>query len=104
VLFKYLEALKNHEAALSDIHDRMLAFQSNLGFSLKTLAKPRQIEVLDEQLKMVTGKRDSISSEFARAREILERVTDEAYLQGLEGLKDQRNIHEMREDEILLEI
>ena len=62
------------------------------------------MEVLEEQLRMIAGKSESISSEFIRAKELLSKVNDPRHLQGLEGVADQRNVHEMREEETLAEI
>lgn len=62
------------------------------------------MEVIEEQFKMLGAKSESLTTEFTRARELIQKVADERHLIGMEGLKDQKNMHELRDEEIQKEI
>lgn len=87
VLFKYMEAIKGHELGLKEFQERMSGYRTDQSFSTKILAKPRQMEILEEQFKMLAAKSDSLGSEIGRVKTMIATVTDEKHLQGVEGIK-----------------
>ena len=73
-------------------------------FGAKILAKPKQFEMLEEQLKMLTAKSESLDGELQKVRSMIGKVAVEDYLHGLEGVASAKSHHEMREEEMNAEI
>jgi hypothetical protein len=94
VLFKYFEALKGHESALKELSERAGGYRTDHSFGSRILAKPRQLEILEEQLRMLGSKSESLNFEFARARELLRKATDSRHLQGLEVARNPQEVQE----------
>ena len=63
----------------------MTSHRNYQAFDFKILAKPRQMELLDERLTMMKAKSESIKTEFNRIRGLFKVITDESHLRGLEG-------------------
>ena len=94
VLFKYFETLKAHESTLKELLERAAGYKTDHIFGAKILAKPRQMEIIEEQFRMLQGKSDSLLHELTRARDLVSKVTDERHLHGLDGLKTQQKSSE----------
>ena len=74
-------------------------------FSTKILVKPRQMELLEDQFKMLNSKTDSLSQEFGNIRKMLAVITNDKHLSGLEGVQGKQvDEQQMREEEIKAEI
>lgn len=57
-------------------------------FSTKILVKPRQMQLLEDQFRMLASKSDSLSQEFDKIHKMVTVVTNERHLAGMEGTKD----------------
>lgn len=82
----------------------MGGYRADLTFSMKILAKPRQMEMLEEQFKMLSSKAESVSNDFTRIKDLVKLIVDPRHIEGLEGAKSQKNIEDIHEEEVLGEI
>jgi archaellum component FlaC len=65
----------------------MAGYRADMTFSMKILAKPRQMEMIEEQLKMLSAKAESVSNDFSRIKELVRLIVDPRHIEGLEGAK-----------------
>ena len=70
------------------MQERLGSYRSDLMFSTKILVKPRQMQLLEDQFRMLGSKSDSLSQEFDKIRKMVTVVTNERHLAGMEGTKD----------------
>ena len=87
-LFKYYETLKNQEYAINDLQEKILGYRNDIMFSMKILAKPRQNDLLEEQINMLKGKSESLKESYeANIKKMIPFVANDTYLEGLvEGI------------------
>ncbi len=101
-LFKYYETLKNQEYAINELQEKILGYRNDLMFSMKILAKPRQNDLLEEQVNMLKGKSESLKDSYeSNIKKLIPLVANESHLVGLvEGIQTSQKV-ETHEETIM---